>query len=272
MKIRVISAVILLPLVVAAIWAGNWPFALLVAIAAFLACIEYVQMLRRKGHMLSLPLILAMTGLWLADVLWGEGRWLAPGIAVLVFLSSAWVLYRRSRNPTEENLIAQWAMTVAGGMYLGLGAAYLLRLRALPDGLWWTLTALPVVWVGDSAAYIFGRKWGRHKMAPTISPGKSWEGYASGVAGGMLIGLFLGWLWPTLAGHPLSLNLWKGLFLGGVLSTITTTGDFFVSLIKREVEVKDTGKLIPGHGGVFDRIDSLLWTGFITWVIASLLG
>lgn len=270
MKTRIISIAFLLPLVIIAIIIGNWLYDAVIAIAILLASIEYAAMLKQKGFTLSLPLILAFVLLWLADALWGAGQWLSPGLAGLTLLTSGWILYHRIKNPEEKTPTAEWAMTLAGGIYLGIGGAYLIRMRALPDGLWWTLTALPIVWVGESAAYLFGRRYGRHKMAPTISPGKSWEGYAGEVASGMLTGLFLGWLWPAVAKTAIGLTIGKGIGLGIVVAAVTTAGDFFVSMIKREVGVKDTSNLIPGHGGFLDRIDSLLWTGIITWAFVTL--
>lgn len=271
MKIRTLSALILLPIVILTLIGGGEFWALFIGAATGLACLEYAQMLRRKGYALALPLILALNWLWLADVLWGEGRWLAHGIAGLSLLTAAWALYRRQRHPTDTDFTAQWALTLAGGLYIGMGGAYLFRLRALPDGLWWTLTSLVIVWVGESAAYFVGRRLGRHKMAPAISPGKSWEGYAGEVISGVLTGLLLGALAPRIAGHTLSLDAGKGAVLGLVVAALTTTGDFFISMIKREVGVKDTGNLIPGHGGALDRIDSLLWTGVVAYLLVQWL-
>jgi phosphatidate cytidylyltransferase len=269
MKRRLLSGAILLPLVVAAIVVGAWPYALLVTLAILLAGSEYVQMLKRKALSLSLVLIWAMSLLWIADAVWDVGRWLVPAFAWLTLVIAAWSLYRRKVG-APEGATTRWGLTLAGGVYLGLGGAYLVRVRALPDGLWWTLTAFPIIWIGESAAYAIGKRWGHHKMAPGISPGKSWEGYASEVVSGALTGLALGWLWPLVAGHALSLTPGKGMLLGLVLTLVTTLGDFFVSMIKREVNVKDSGTLIPGHGGVFDRIDSLLWTGIVTWTLVTL--
>ena len=196
--------------------------------------------------------------------------WFTPTLAIAAILTACWILYRRHQQPDIANPTEEWALTLAGGLYLGIGGAYLLRIRALPMGLWWTLTALPIVWVGESMAYFCGRAWGRHKMAPSISPGKSWEGYVGEVFSGCLTGLLLGWLWSAVAQSSTGPTAGKGLLLGFIVSTLTTAGDFFVSMIKREVGVKDTGTLIPGHGGVLDRIDSLLWTGLITWIFVTL--
>ncbi len=264
---RIISAAILLPIVIVILWYGGWVFAALAYLIAVLAGIEYVQMLKRKGYHLSLPLVLAMTSIWLGDALWSDGRYLAPATALVVLATAAWQIFhfQQEKEPT-----ATWALNVAGGLYLGVGGAYLIRLRMLPGGVWLILTALPVVWIADSFAYWIGRRWGRHKMAPTLSPKKSWEGYAAEVISGLLFGAFFGWLWPTLGGEASRLTPLRGLILGGALAILTPLGDLFVSLIKREVGVKDSGKLIPGHGGAFDRVDSLLWAGFIAWTLATL--
>ena len=108
-------------------------------------------------------------------------------------------------------------------------------------------------------------------MSPTISPGKSWEGYTAQVISGILTGGIAGYLLPIVAGHSLDLNIWTGMGMGVLLSSLSTVGDFFVSMIKREVGVKDSGSLIPGHGGVFDRIDSLLWAGGLAWGFIKLV-
>lgn len=271
MKTRIISALILLPIIITAIVLGAWPYNAIIALVVLLASHEYVQVLKRKGYKLSLPLVWALNLAWIADALWENGTWFAPSLAVLTILTACWILYRRRKQPDIASPTAEWALTLAGGVYLGIGGAYLLRMRALPDGLWWTLTALPIVWIGESAAYFFGRTWGQHKMASSISPGKSWEGYTGEVICGSLIGLLLGAVWPTVAQTGITLTASKGLLLGVIVSALTTTGDFFVSMIKREAGVKDTGTLIPGHGGVLDRIDSLLWTGLITWLFVTLL-
>jgi len=266
MKVRVISAAILLPIVLAAIVVGDWFFAGLITLAVLLAAVEYVQMLGLKGYGIPLYWVWAMIVLWLADAFWDLGTWFGIGIASTVLLGAAWQLFHHD----VEDPTATWALTLAGGLYLGIGGAYLLRLRALPEGLWWTLTVLPVVWIADSAAYSVGRRWGVHKIAPDVSPGKSWEGYGAEVLAGFLSGFLLVQLWTWVSGGLTSLSSWQGLFLGGLLAVLTPLGDFFVSMIKREVGVKDSGKLIPGHGGAFDRIDSLLWAGVLSWLFVLL--
>ncbi len=262
MKTRFISALLLLPLVLGALVAGGWPFTIFIVLVVGLAGREFVQLLQRKGYVVSLAVVLGVALVWLAEAHWGGRLELGVGLAAAIYLSAARQLFA----PRRPEAIVAWALAVAGGMYLGVGGAYILKLRASPDGLWWLLLAFPVVWVADSGAYFIGRRWGKHKIAPHISPGKSWEGYIAEIVSGLLAGAGLGALWPFVAGRELSVTPLRGLLLGGLLAILTPLGDFFVSLIKREAGVKDSSNLIPGHGGVFDRIDSLLWAAVLTWL------
>ncbi len=272
MKQRLISAAVLLPIVLASIISGGWLYGIFIGVAFLAAGWEYVQMLRRIQYQIPISMVWLVESLWIADALWGQGQWIAPGMALMMLLTSAWSLIRRRQNPNSFAPTACWALALAGGTYLGIGGAYLLRLRALPQGLWWTMTALPVVWLADTGAYLAGVRWGQHKIAPSISPGKSWEGYGGELGGGVLSGALFGLLWPWVAGQPLDLTASKGALLGLWLAALTPFGDFFVSMIKREAGVKDTGKLIPGHGGALDRLDSLIWAGILTWGFVILFG
>ena len=271
LKVRLLSAAVLLPLAIASIILGGWFYALFIATLSFLACAEYVQMLKLKSYALGLPAVLALCAVWQASAIWEEGEWFSPAFAAIVALITLWDLIQRHVYPDKEEPTSHWALTLAGGLYIGIGSLFLLKLRALDDGLWWTFTALPIVWVSESGAYFIGKRYGNHKMSPTISPGKSWEGYAAQVASGILTGGIAGWLLPTYAGSVPGLNVWTGMGMGLLLSALSTSGDFFVSMIKREVGVKDTGSLIPGHGGAFDRMDSVLWAGGLAWAFIKLI-
>jgi phosphatidate cytidylyltransferase len=268
MKTRVISTAILLPIVLLVIVVGAWALGLLITVIVFIAGMEYAQLLKQRGYRLSLFWIWGMILLWIMDVYWTE-RLLHLGLPLLTLSAAAWEVFRTQGK--LETPIENWALTLAGGLYLGMGGSYLLRLRAQPDGLWWLLTALFIVWVGDSAAYLVGRRWGSHKMTPQISPNKTWEGYAGELVFGVGTGILLAYVWPLVAGAPLSLTGAVGAALGLLLAALVPLGDFFVSLIKREVGAKDTGQLIPGHGGVLDRLDSPIWAGFLTWLFVNLI-
>ncbi len=265
LKTRVISAVVLLPIVLVILYLGGWPYEALVGLATVLAGYEYVQMLARRGYELHTWLVMALIIAWEIGELWPAGDPWVP--MVLFMVVGAFPALVRSQRDGEGSLpVEHWALMLAGSSYLGLGGRALIHLRRAPDGLWWTFLTCLIVWVGDSAAYFVGRRWGRHKIAPRISPGKSWEGYLAQVLAGTLLGGGLGALGASLV-HVPSLALAPGLGLGFLVSLLCPGGDFLVSMIKREVGVKDTGALIPGHGGMFDRLDSLLWAG----VLASLL-
>lgn len=271
LKARILSAAVLLPLAVFSIIIGGWFFSLFIVVMSFLACAEYVQMLKLKSYALGLPAVIAICAVWQASALWGDGTWFAPAFAAIVALVTFGELILRHLHPDKIDPTAQWAMILAGGLYIGIGSSFLLRLRALDGGLWWTFTAFPVIWVSESGAYFVGKRYGKHKMSPTISPGKSWEGYAAQVTSGILTGGIVGWLLPIVAENIIGLNIWTGMGMGLLLSALSTVGDFFVSMIKREVGVKDSGSLIPGHGGAFDRMDSLLWAGGLAWAFIKLI-
>lgn len=267
---RIISAFALGPIVIGAVIVGEMAFSLLIILLLFQASREYGQMMKRKEYDLSLPLMWAILLLWVASARWLDERWLVPGLTWLLLLSIVWILYKHETTSDLSNPLELWALTVAGSLYLGIGGAHLLQLRAHPDGLWWILTTLFIVWTADTAAFYFGRIWGKHKVAPSLSPGKSWEGIAAGVVSGPLAGMGLAALWPSIAARPTTPVMWQGALLGALLAILTPAGDFFISLIKRQVGVKDTSDLIPGHGGVLDRIDSIIWAGIIAWTFVSL--
>ncbi len=268
---RVISAAIMLPVVVAVIVMGGLPYVLLIVLTMLWGGLEYTRMFRRLGYVMSNPLLALLIISWQADAIWDLGTWRLPLVTVPMLVVSLWALYQAKEKPDQHRAVELWALMLAGGMYIGLGGGYLIALRARPSGLWWLLVTCGVVWIGDSAAYVVGRRIGRHKMAPTISPGKSWEGYAAQVVSGPISGLLLAWLSTQLAGTEQGLVLWHGLVLGLVVSVFCPAGDFLVSMMKREVRVKDTGSLIPGHGGVLDRVDSILWAGILGHMLATLL-
>lgn len=270
LKVRFISAAILIPIVIIAVFSGSWLYGFLIGGVTLIACFEYVRMLERKGYRPSWLFMSIINGVWLADAFGVWGDWAFPVLGAAYFSTTLWALYDYNRNPAGGITIVNWALTVAGSTYIGISADFCLRLRMLPDGLWWTLLALPTVWIGDTFAYFIGSRWGKHKMFPNISPAKSWEGYISEVFGTALVGAGFGILWPLIANSSTNLTPLKGMALGGVLGSLTPAGDFFISMIKREVGVKDSGDLIPGHGGMLDRTDSLFWAVFLAWIFARL--
>jgi phosphatidate cytidylyltransferase len=233
-------------------------------------------MLKESGHHPTAVLVALGALTWHLDVWFQAQRIQAFAFAGVVLITTVWALYRyqaRASNGSDGRppftVTVDWALVVAGAVYLGLGTRYLLRLRALPMGFAWTLITLFIVWISDTAAYFVGRAWGEHKIAPAISPGKSWEGYTAQVISGMLSGGIMVALWPILGLMPVNVPVWQGVVLGALVSILSPLGDFFVSMIKRESGVKDTSRLIPGHGGVLDRLDTPLWAGILAFVFLT---
>jgi phosphatidate cytidylyltransferase len=174
------------------------------------------------------------------------------------------VAFERGRNQAATD----FTVTLAGIFYLGWIGSYLISLRSLPDGRWWTLLALSAVWVADGMAYAAGKRWGRHLLSPRLSPKKTWEGYWGSLVGGLAMGAFLGWLFSLLGAGT---TAWSGVWLGLVMGGLPTLGDLGESMLKRQAGVKDSGNLLPGHGGMFDRIDSWLWAGVISYYLITWL-
>jgi phosphatidate cytidylyltransferase len=168
-------------------------------------------------------------------------------LAGLVVVSLTQALFDRGEQPTSN-----WAMTVAGIIYLGLLLSTFVALRERANGFWWVLLAFSLTWIIDAAAYFVGRAFGRHQWWPRLSPKKTWEGLIGGSVAGIIAAPLLGMWW-------LGLNPWWGLLLGMLAIIAAPLGDLAVSLFKRMAQAKDSGNLIPGHGGLLDRLDSLLF-------------
>lgn len=153
-----------------------------------------------------------------------------------------------------------------GIFYVGGLGIHVALIRELPDGIFWVFALLAATWLNDTCAYFAGHAWGRHRLAPALSPGKTWEGWVGGLLGS-LIGLLLFWL---LLPNPLALE--QVFLLAFLASLFGPAGDLSESLLKRSTGIKDSGHIIPGHGGMLDRIDALLFTGplfyyFAIWAV-----
>jgi phosphatidate cytidylyltransferase len=248
LRTRVISAIVMLPVVLGFLYLGGWWFFGLIGVVLSVAIWEYAKLLQRASRHVWLPAAFALVWLPLVEAIGASDELVIPGLILILLASLVWAIARYIRG--DDDPTSSWAVTLAGGLYVGLVGAGFVRLRQLEDGLLWSAVAYGSTWLADSAAFSIGRRWGRHKMIPKLSPGKSWEGYLAGLAGGAVAGLLLAQLFD--------LGLIHGLVLGTAIAALSPIGDLGVSMIKRQVGAKDTGNLIPGHGGILDRIDSLL--------------
>jgi len=262
---RTITALVLLAVAMPALLVGGILFFLLMGFFIVVAAYEYTVMFH--AIQIKPSVWITVGGVFLILVV----RDFYPAFGGLVFtgliitaLGYHMLAYERGRDQAALD----FAVTVGGLAYLGWIGAYLLDLRNLPNGGWWVFLVLPATWMADTGAYSIGAAYGRHKLAPRLSPKKSWEGYWAGVFTGTLFGGFFAFAYSIWG--PLEISIWQGATLGLVLSVITPLGDLGESLFKRPAGMKDSGNLIPGHGGAFDRIDSWLWAAvigyyFIQW-------
>lgn len=271
LRTRVLTAAVLIPIAFYCMYWGSLPFLVLVSLLLTLAEIEFCRLVARDGFHPALVFGLGLVWLLLADAQLNvqfptsKMELLRPGLALILLGSLAWQMFHRHGSP-----VADWALTVTGGLYLGLCGACIIRLRGSRDGLWWSLTAIPAIMIADTGAYFVGRAWGRRKLASTLSPGKTWEGYLAGVATGGPLTALLASLWHSQAGAAAAVSGVHGLILGILIATFAPLGDLAVSMIKRQVGAKDSSHLIPGHGGALDRVDSILWAAVIGYYYVQL--
>ena len=185
----------------------------------------------------------------------------APLFVLLILLAMTVHLLAFERGRDQAAL--DFGVTVAGIVYLGWIGSYLLDLRNMPQGGWWLMLILPIVWGGDTGAYSLGVVYGKHKMAPRLSPKKSWEGYAAGVFTATIVGAFFAYGYAELnpGFQPLAglISPLQGALLGLVIGALTPLGDLGESMFKRQGGLKDSSNIFPGHGGFLDRIDSWIW-------------
>lgn len=189
-------------------------------------------------------------------------------VSILAAMTYHLIAYERGRDQSALD----FCITMGGIVYIGWVGSYLCDLRNLPHGSWWFMLVMFCVWLGDSGAYSIGRAYGKHKMAPRLSPKKSWEGYAASVFTGTISGAFYVYVFSTFGNLPKDITIWQGAILGLLLGALPPLGDLGESMIKRQSGIKDSSDIIPGHGGFFDRIDSWIWGAaigyyFLVWFI-----
>lgn len=251
------------PLTLLLIYLGGWwyflPFAALLSIAT----VEFSQLTGKLGWNIPLWLLLPVVfTLWLVpfpvrSMLFGtpiiEADLVSPALLIGLLVALCFILWLYEKGENED-APGSWMATIGGIMLLGWLGSHFFRLRGLEidKAAEWTALAMLGTWIADSGAYVFGKSLGRHKLSPRLSPNKTVEGYIGGILAATTL--------TVLIAFFLQLSLVVALILGLLVSIVSPAGDLGVSLLKRSVGVKDSGNLLPGHGGALDRIDSLVWS------------
>jgi len=254
-----------------AIWFGGPWFSLLIAAAALAGTYEFyhIASFDRKEPLLYLGL------LWsLALVLNPHYRnldVLPLVITAAILISLICLLFRPSREKAFHN----WAWMIVGALYVGWMLSYWLSLRGLADGRNWVYLAMLATFANDTGAYFIGRASGKHKLAPKISPAKTWEGAIGGLVSAILAAIVIATVLKLISlklRAPFVFEYWQIVLLGFLVSLFAQLGDLVESLLKRNMGVKESGNLLPGHGGILDRFDSLIFVGavlyyYVIWVV-----
>jgi phosphatidate cytidylyltransferase len=266
------------------LFTGGWLLTALVALLAVMATREFDALASARGirtfSWIGIPGTLALmvlAGLTRSFPVWAP--WAVGSLLFLFLLSSASAV--KLRTPEERPLLAA-SLTLVGTLYWGGCFSFAIFLRHLPETTGWPDPALPnqgpallafplaVTWTADTAAYLFGSQFGRRQMIPSVSPGKTVEGGVAGLLSAVLVGAFMGWVFLEIHPDPVVSRLLGGAM--GLLMGITIQlGDLIESLYKREAGVKDSGSLLPGHGGILDRFDALIFTLPLTYALVRLV-
>jgi len=277
LKTRVITSLCGIPILVCAIWFDKplpW-FTVLIAVWGVMAVLEFYRLVAASkvppyiyfGIFLTLLFIVFRDADLLAAIEPGFNTSYIPPILFAALVQTLlWFLFYPNRQTGRTSMSGVW--TVIGVLYAGWLLSHLVALRGLDDGRNWVFFAMFVTFAYDTAAYFTGRSIGRHKLAPSISPGKTWEGTVGGLAGAVLFSL----LFTLSTPFVLPIKWGEAMLLGLLVSIFGQVGDLLESLFKRYVGVKDSGTLIRGHGGLLDRMDSIVFAGavvyyYVIWVI-----
>lgn len=274
---RVVSGAVLGPLVLAAAWSSSvvW-WTGLVTIACLLALREAYSIVRAGGRAPTDWLGYALVPV-LVLALVPEGLRLlgAESAAPLVYLALAAAVIAgyavQMRRPPEARAFEDWALTIALALHAGVLGGFAAGLHVLDSGRFWTLFYLALLWTNDTAAFAGGRTFGKTPMAPRLSPKKTMEGLYSAT----LATIALGAITPSLTrafGYEAPAGAASLAVVGLAVACVGPLGDLSVSLLKRQAGVKESGHLIPGHGGILDRTDSLLFAAPAIYVAARVLG
>jgi len=264
---RVLTSIVAIPIVLVFVWFGGWWAFAASALVVVLGINELHTMMIHEGYHPMIGVSLVLSLLFLLAAMFPQLRLtlLEIGLSIAVLISFPLLFFRKKL----EGAMIDWSLTLAIAIYLGWPLSLFPQLRGyqvgFSPGFWWVLIVLLGVWGFDTGAFFTGRFFGRHKLAPKISPAKTWEG----VIGGMIFSIAFSLLLTVI---PLKIPWYFAIVLGILIGVAATLGDLAESLIKRQTHVKDSGHFMPGHGGILDRVDSLLFAVIVVFVFMQLVG
>lgn len=265
--LRTLTSIIAIPVVLAFVWFGGWWAFAASAIVVILGAYELHTMMLHEGYHPLIVVSLLLSLLFVVAAMIPQERLvlLEAGLSIALLITFPLLFFRKKL----EGAMVDWSLTLAIAIYLGWPMSLFPLLRGfqvgISSGFWWVLVVLFGVWGFDTGAFFAGHFFGRHKLAPRISPGKTWEG----VAGGLVLSVTAALL---ITIRPLGVPWYLAILLGVLIAVAATLGDLAESLIKRQTHVKDSGQFMPGHGGILDRVDSLLFAIIVVFVFAQLVG
>jgi phosphatidate cytidylyltransferase len=253
MGTRVIVGVVLAVLAIVFItYGGYWFFGMMMAVT-LLGLNEFYRLMRRyRPIALSgfVGAVLVICAAWFGDPVYTIGA-CAAGLLLTFAIAAV--------PGPKRGVSVRIAVTMLGLTYVAVGFAHLVFLRRLDQGMWLVLTVVFGAWAGDTVAYFAGRYFGATPMAPRLSPKKTWEGFICGFIGTVVVVVLLHFYYDITALHSLLLGL--------TIAVATPIGDLYESLLKRDVMIKDAGHVIPGHGGILDRFDGLIFAAVASFYL-----
>jgi phosphatidate cytidylyltransferase len=257
---RLLVAAAALPVVLGLVWLGGWWMFALAGVVVLLGLHEFYGLTRPLR-----PVVLAGYAGATATILGGQlggVEWALGGF--LSTFALAFVL--KGVSSTSQPATVSVGATVLGAGWIGLGVAHVILIRAISEnGRLASFALLLAVFAADTAAYFVGRIFGRHKLAPNVSPGKTWEGFLAGSAAC----IFVTWVSLYDTGYVTG---WRSLALGGAIALAAPIGDLFASGLKRDMHAKDFGRLLGGHGGILDRLDAVLFSAIAAYYVLAAYG
>lgn len=258
---RVITGLLIATFAGVIIWFGEPWFTIVACVVSILATLEFYRMVKKEY---TEPLI--YLGLLFSILFILNAHSPYPFSYPLLFAAITIIpLIRILFKKDKEHAFDSWGWTVAGVLYIGWMLSFYIQIRSMEMGKWWIFLILSCTALGDVFAFTVGSIMGKHLLAPSISPGKTWEGAIGGMCASIIFALILG-TW-----FQLPLNYWQLIITGLIITAFSQTGDLVESLLKRNMKTKDAGHLLPGHGGILDRIDSHLLIAPVSYFLITLI-